>query len=300
MSTHNPFGVPPPIQAEAIMQNAARPTVTILLEGNSDKKFWKSRIDAKVCTLRVCNGWESVITEIKKSGELVHIIAILDADFDRLLTRFPRDPHPRIFWTTHNDLEGMLFASAALHKVCCEIENENKKLDASQVRSEAYRKAKALGQVRIHNERAGWGLTFKKQRDDGFEYLSEKEDFAGEIEKILKKAIEFSQKQALLKDVAKHTQTIKSAASQNNTATTQPEMDDARWCNGHDLIAIFSHQIKAAKLPKYSVEDLEERLRLAFEREHLHTTDLYTCLSDWEKTNAPLRIFPIAPPRSPP
>lgn len=73
-----------------------------------------------------------------------------------------------------------------------------------------------------------------------------------------------------------------------------PEIDSLQLCVGHDLVGLLSVGLRS-KLGSHNhlkIEDLQERLRLAFEQADLERTDMYRSLRDWEQRNAPYRIFP--------
>jgi Protein of unknown function (DUF4435) len=85
----------------------------LLVEGNSDDTFYKNFVDRSTCRLRVTGGKQRAIdilqilnNETSPNGsKFAGILAIIDADFDRL----EPSPHqsPNLLRTDTHDLETM-------------------------------------------------------------------------------------------------------------------------------------------------------------------------------------------------
>jgi hypothetical protein len=98
----------------------------LLVEGSSDKIFYDRVIDSAVCTIVVVAGKPSSkrraieILEIFEKENFSGILAIVDADFDRLET-VPYQNSNLLRTDTH-DLETLLIQSPALDKVLAELD----------------------------------------------------------------------------------------------------------------------------------------------------------------------------------
>jgi len=107
--SHGPWGVPPPSPTtESKFFNAARRTVSLLVEAGVDQRFWRMHCD-RDCHVRHHGqgGREAVLAELQKARTHPDavLLAVLDADLDRLENRLPSDPD--VVWTdAPRSLEG--------------------------------------------------------------------------------------------------------------------------------------------------------------------------------------------------
>ena len=68
--------------------------------------------------------------------------------------------------------------------------------------------------------------------------------------------------------------------------------DSLQLCVGHDLVGLLMVGLrKNIGDRSLTIEELEERLRLALHKEDLERTQMYQQLREWEQQNAPYRIF---------
>lgn len=288
----NPWGVtvPPPTEAEFF--NAARPTAFLLVEGGSDERFWLARVDRRSCQVRAAGSRDKALTElhtVRVEGR-GGFVAVLDADFDRLEGTLPEEPD--VVWTDLHDLELMLIASPALDKVVVEACSRPKceKLEAEEgcgVREALLSRGLEPARLRWLSRRDSLALTFRKRSPDGsFRYL----DYAAFCDRVKWRL-----------DLAVLVKTVLDFSSQHRIKPQDlvlrmkslPEADAWQLCVGHDLVGLLSVGLRS-KLGNrsISIEDLQERLRLAFERGHLEATGMFAALRRWERANAPFRVLP--------
>ncbi len=75
----------------------------LLVEGRTDKIFYGNFVDNTHCRFVVTDGKDNAITTINSLGKSSHIgvLAIVDADFDRLETSTHQSPN--LLWTDTHD-----------------------------------------------------------------------------------------------------------------------------------------------------------------------------------------------------
>ena len=288
----NPWGVtvPPPTEAEFF--NAARPTAFLLVEGGSDERFWLARVDSRSCQVRAMRGRDRALAELRtvRAEGKGSFVAALDADFDRLEGTLLDDPD--VIWTDLHDLELVLIASPALDKVLVEACSRSKreKLEAEEgcdVREALLSRGLGPGRLRWLSLREKLALTFRKLAPDGtFQFL---------------KYSDFCDRTTWKLDVTELVKTVLGFSSQPLDQQTLllrrmkslPEVDAWQLCVGHDLLGLLAVGLRS-KLGNrnLAIEELQERLRLAFERAHLEATAMFAALRRWERDNPPFRIFP--------
>lgn len=289
----NPWGVsvPPPTEAEFF--NAARVTTFLLVEGGSDALFWEARVHRYACQVRAMGGREQALTELRtvvvegKGG----FVAVLDADFDRVDGSLPTDPN--VVWTDVHDLEVHLIASRALDKVLIERGSRTKcdGFEAEEqrtVREALLARAVALGRLRWLSRRDALALTFRKSSGESFRYVDygkfcDRSSWRVDEEKLVQEVLNFSvQPRLRVADLLERMARLPEVA---NEAVLQ-------LCVGHDLVGLLMVGLRSRLgSQNYKMEELEERLRLAFERGDLEKTGMYQALRSWERDHPPFRIF---------
>jgi fructose-1-phosphate kinase PfkB-like protein len=111
----------------------------LLVEGSSDKVFYERFIDKTVCELVIVAGKPSskirvmTVLRILEDSSFHGVLAIVDADFDRLETSAHHSPN--LLRTDTHDLETMLIDSPALDKVIAEFGSEEKIAEFGSVRA---------------------------------------------------------------------------------------------------------------------------------------------------------------------
>lgn len=116
-STANPWGVRRPnLITENKFLNAARPSLTVLVEAGSDKRFWRMFLPWRLEDMGQ-GGREAALKTLEKarSQRDTRFLAILDADVDRLKGR-PLEGED-ILYTDGHDLETTLFGLPVLEKI---------------------------------------------------------------------------------------------------------------------------------------------------------------------------------------
>lgn len=259
----------------------------LLVEGGTDKKFYERFIDKVVCQVVTTSGKPSSkqraieILEILNKENFQGILAIVDADFDRL-KGLPNIPN--LILTDTHDLETILIQSPALNKVLAEIGSEDKITQLHQdVRSVLLTAGKPIGYLLWISQLRGLKLTFSSI------------EFSDFIDKRTLKVDETK----LIQEVKKKSQAhaIKDEELQQ-LMINQQNIDHDLWqvCCGHHLVQILSLGLRTAigsvkKSSDVESSVLERSLRIAYEEAYFHKTQIYLSIRQWESVNRPFRVL---------
>jgi Protein of unknown function (DUF4435) len=251
--------------------------VFLLVEGSSDKVFYERFIDKTVCELVIVAGKPSsksrVITvlEILEDSSFSGVLAIVDADFDRLESAPYHSPN--LLRTDNHDLETMLIDSPALDKVIAEFGSEQKIARFGSVRAALVEAGISIGYLRWISINDELNLTFSGIKFSNF---------------INKQTLQIDELE-LIKEVKNKSQNF----SLNNqdiqqwiTNKKSDNHDPLQVCCGHDLVEILSlGLLKAIGTMKVEADSLERDLRLAYEEVYFQQTQLYADIRKWEIDN---------------
>lgn len=285
----NPFGVEADPNTESVFFNAARPTVVLLVEGESDARYWEGQVHRGRCEVRATSGRPRALEQIRIAREegRATVIAVLDADFDHLLNRL--SPLEGVFWTDDHDLEVMQFRSTALDKVLAQQPGRDRRAafvaTGRDIRDHLFQLACPLGRLRLHNEQQALNLSFRKATRDGFSWLSyadfcDKDTLTLDDAKLVTTVLNFNQRHDL-----RQRPWLAELAS-------LPDGPLEQLCNGHDLLGLLAVGLrKVLGTRNLSPEDLQERLQLAHEQAELLATALGRGLRAWEAAHPGYRIL---------
>jgi hypothetical protein len=261
----------------------------LLLEGTSDKIFYERFVDKLSCELVITAGKPSskqraiAILEILEKSNFQGVLAIVDADFDRLQNTTHTSPN--LFLTDTHDLETMLIQSLALEKVISEFGSEEKITQLNRdIREVLISVGVVIGYLRYISQSDELNLTFEGITFSKF--IDEKNWQFNEvklIQEIKNKSQAFYLKD---EDLEKRLITEKS----NN-------QDPWQVCCGHDLVEILSLGLRKAigtnKTVDVEANSLERNLRLAYEVAYFYKTQLYWKIRTWETNNQPFYLLEI-------
>lgn len=282
----------PPATTESKFFNAVQRKVVLVVEGQTDRRFWAARISRSTCIISCADSRAAAILAAQDGAKHNQpVVAIVDADFDRI------EGHTlaadNILVTDYHDLEVMLFVSPALERVLAEVASPDKLVarfgDAhTRVRDDVFERAKPLGALRLLNHRHHLGFVFRKESKGGFGYLAEhvctREHWCTNLRETIKALKNYSNLHKL-----DETETIKRCEALG-------EHDPRDLCNGHDLMAIPSVGLrKVLGTQNLRPEDVAERFRLAYDDAALGQTTLYATLRKWEAEHPGFAILRESP-----
>lgn len=278
----------PPANTEGAFFNAARPTVVLIVEGGTDERFWRSHVGrgCRVHPLHPGEGREHAIAEVataQREGR-PYVIAVLDADFDRVHGTLPDGPN--LFFTDAHDLETMLILSPALEKVLHE-HGSVAKIEAlgRSVREHLLELGLHLGRFRLLNQRDGLRLSFRKLKGSEFSFPKYEDavspkTWAIDLGALITAVLNFSNRHG-------------APVSEIRAGIDRmPATPIGQLCNGHDLLLLLVIGLRSKIGSKnIAVEDLSGHLRMAYEFAWLAQTELGRALRRWEQANPPFQVL---------
>jgi len=258
----------------------------LLVEGGTDKTFYERFIDKVACQVVTTSGKPSSkqraieILKILNKENFQRILAIVDADFDRL-EGLPNIPN-LIFTDTH-DLETMLIQSPALDKVLAEVGSEEKITKfGKDIRSVLLQSGKPIGYLLWISQIHELNLTFA-----GIKFSKFIDEQTLQIDEI-----------KLIQEVKNKSEahTLKAEILQQHIANQKRnDHDPYQVCCGHHLVQILSFglckAIGSAKPSDVESSILERSLRLAYEEAYFYKTQIYLSIRQWESVNLPFRVL---------
>lgn len=259
----------------------------LLVEGSLDKTFYERFVDKLACVLVITSGKPSSkqraieILEILEKSNFQGVLAIVDADFDRLQNA--PYTNPNLLRTDTHDLETMLIQSPALEKVVAEFASEEKITKLNQdIRELLLSVGVQLGYLRYISQSDGLnltfeGITFSKFIDDKQWQFNELKL----IQEVKNKSQAFN-----LKDEEIQQRLIREKSNNH---------DYWQICCGHDLVEILSVGLRKAigtnNATDVEANSLERNLRLAYEAVYFCKTQLYSEIRLWETDNQPFQVL---------
>ncbi len=259
----------------------------LLVEGGSDKTFYERFVDQLACQLVSVSGKPSsklrviAVLEILEKSSFQGILAIVDADFERLETLLYSSPN--LLRTDTHDLETMLIKSPALNKVVAELGSEDKIAQFNRdVRLALLETGISVGYLLWISQCDGLNLTFEGITFSKFiNELTIQIDELKLIREIKNKSQSFSLKDEDLQ------QRLMAEKSNNH--------DPWQVCCGHHLVEILSLSLRKAigsnKAADVEPNSLERNLRLAYEEVFFRDTKLYLDIRIWESNNQPFKVL---------
>lgn len=257
----------------------------LLVEGDTDLRFYKKFIDDINCILMPAFGKNNAIRalEILEAEGFKGVLAIVDADFWKFDGVDPGSPN--IILTDTYDLQSMLICSNALDKVLNDF-GEHRKMNGMRkpIRDLLLEVTQPIGFFRwlsIHKISVSnlnfKGLPFHKFVDRKLLIIN----IDGLIEELKNNSKHFLLNEGEIK--------IKIEEIMNT------EYDPWQVCLGCDMIEILTiglrHIFGKRSARSMTPEILEGVLRVAYDDTCFCSAQLYDLLKQWEKRNPPFRVL---------
>ena len=257
----------------------------LIVEGATDARFIKRFLKVEHCHIVVANDKETALKSLSilEKGQVTGVVALVDADFDRITkTEFGG---PNIISPHVNDMDLLLFLSQALGKVISEFGSQPK-LDllgedpSRMVRAMVLNAASEIGCLRFISITDKLNLRFKELNTTRFLHGSLK---------ILP--------EQLLSEIQNHSQRHDLQTSYLREKCREVKelgFEDVQLCSGHDVMEIVAQGLRSVfgnLGPKFATREMVEcYFRLAFEDEWFRESELFNSILDWELRNNPYRI----------
>ena len=255
-------------------------TCLVLVEGESDLVIFDSRLfNDDACKIWQMNGKKGVLSTINQIREwgLPGVIAILDADFDRIIgnTQDSND----VFYCDGHDAEIMMSLTNAFDDLV-RIAGEKDKLDRAKKKTGRsildmlLDMGAPIGAAMLIDRENDWNLSFKE-----LDYVSfiDSREFICDEDKLAECLAK--QKPALCIDSRTFAKLIRKKVR---------DIDNPKeLCRGHDFSVIFAMCFAKRNTSDFlsRAKDIEDALRIGFRHAEFETTELYRKLIDWQRNN---------------
>lgn len=253
----------------------------LLTEGDTDARVLGRFIDPQKCRTIDCRGKENAVgaIEILDAGNVEGVLAIVDADFDRIRNQLHSSPN--ILVTEHHDFDLTLLCSLALQKVLGEYGSNDKVMhfennNGKQLLDHLLTEASVIGSLRLVSQYESLNLKFKGCRYSRFVDIS---TLRVDCTKLVQAIKNNSQNHEL--DDATLIEKCKSILSEGHPVH--------ELCCGHDVTQLLSVGLRSAlgsnNAADVEVGRVEASLRLAYESSFFQESTLKQSIMKWEKVN---------------
>jgi hypothetical protein len=255
--------------------------VFLIVEGHSDKLVYSNFVNSETCEFVISDGKEQALNTIKilDNDKFTGVLAVVDADFDRLENNLPESPN--ILLTDDHDLEVMILKTPALEKVIKERGSGEKTKD-NNIREILLKIGQEIGYLRWISQKNNLSLRF-----EGLDF--------GKFIKKDKLEIDYSDLIKTIKDHSQKQSLVNQEIEEKIEILRNKEHDPSQVCCGHDIMQILSLALCKAwgtcKPTDVKAENLERDLRLAYERSYFYQTQLYCLIQNWQNANFPYQVL---------
>jgi hypothetical protein len=232
-----------------------------------------------------CPNLLEVLDEIEKN-KMQGVIGIIDADFRRIDNEDIKSNN--LFMTDGHDCEMMSINSQAWESVFdfyidrkrCDIFEKKHKITFKEY---LFNLSREIGLLRYLSKKENLGLKFRTFAKDkvifiDYEKFIDKSDLKLNIDTMIKVVENKSKKQNLFKN--------KSELDIKLKELRENEYDLLEFCNGHDILNIFSLALKKVlSSQNISSLNIENNLTIAYRYDDFKKTELFQSLVAWERKN---------------
>jgi hypothetical protein len=275
------------IAAEVRMLRQAHANSSIIIvEGETDATIMEHFIDSTKCVVEIGFGKENVLVALDQLEDegFSGVLAIVDADFDRILgVNYTLDS---LIVTDAHDFDLTIFASSALNRYLAEHADKatftsNFGGEIERVRTAILKASIPLAYCRLSSYRRGLRIYFKELKHEQHIYVDSLETDTNGLHQYL------LTRSACKCDLPGLRQHIMKEASASH--------DLLHFCNCHDVAAVLGIALRKILASRHALQtwarEIEAGLRLAFDLEAFSATKMYKLIKQWERHNAPFVVF---------
>jgi hypothetical protein len=269
------------------MAHTQRRTTFLLVEGVTDVMLWRRFVDASLCELLPCHSKANAVQAIAilDAGPETGAIAIVDADYDRLIGTVPTSPN--CILSDGHDVVVDLLCSESFARLLAERGSADKirmfeERVGCRVLEALLEAAATVGHVRWHSQVDQLSLRFAEIEISKYADVT---TLRVDLVKVVTVVIQRTGLSArLTPEVAKACSMLAANGA-----------DIRQVVNGHDAVDLLSLGLRSA-LGSQTAQDakretLEIELRLGFDDECLHRTGVFRAVADWEARNPGWRVW---------
>jgi hypothetical protein len=255
----------------------------LLLEGKTDKLRLRRFINEKDCSVVPCFGKKPLMEaiEILYEDGFAGALGLVDADFDRLLSKYQK--HEGLIWSDTHDFDLDIARTSVLDRYLSEVADEEKisMLGGPQALfTKILELLRPLSAMRFANEKHSLGYNLQSLKIYTF--------FNGSVIDVAEMVQAVSQGRfSNAKDRENLTRMIE---RYRNT-----KFDLSQFTSGHDFCAalgiILREKIGSRHLMQSLRSEVEMHLRLTVDSDHLQETAVYGSITQWQQENVPYRVL---------
>jgi hypothetical protein len=253
----------------------------LVLEGDEDVRFWKSRIaNHSVCQIIQAGSKPTVIGAVVKADGLNEqgILGIIDDDCDSC--RGLSMPSVNLIRTETRDIETLMLSTSAFDSVLYELGDETKiaaleQSEGRNIRDAFISRALIFGQLRYLNALNSWNVSF--DRISPYKFA---QPLSWSFDKV-----------AILQEIS--AQICGLTAQDLEESLAALELTNP-WSvlHGKDSLNVLAIGLRGLiGNRQYPASQLSQMLRLAFHGVLFRSTSLYLNIKAWESTNSTYRIL---------
>ena len=271
------------VTAEMLMSRSAFDGSLLVLEGDEDAKFWKTRTTSSAaCQLVLAGSKRTAIGSVIKIYELnqTGILAIVDDDHDSVLG-LPL-PFPNIIRTETCDIEALMLRSAALESLLRELGDDTKisqieRMEGQTIREALLSRGLIFGQLRYLNTLNNWNVSFEGMSPYRFVDTS-----SWGLERA-----------AIIQEICRQVPSL-SLVELENQLTALQTYDKWSLLHGKDTLSVLAVGLRSAiGNCQHPVDRLSLMLRLAFNDTMFQCTALHSNVRTWEACSWPFKVLSI-------
>lgn len=267
------------IVSEILMSRSVFDGSLLVVEGDSDVRFWQTRITSR-CQVVLAGGKKSLIDAVVRAYEIrqVGILGVVDDDCDSLLGR--QLPSPHLVATDVRDAEALMLRSAAFDRVVAELGDPRKmrafeEAEGRTVRDSLVARSLIFGQLRYLNALNGWNVNCQTIRPWRFADVP---------------TWRF-RRQDLLDEFAVCVPGLTSADLERQLSGLG-EIDPWRLLHGKDTLDVLAVGLRSViGNAQHPSERIAQMLRLTFDSNLFAATQLHLGVRTWEAGNPPYQIL---------
>ncbi|MDO4810434.1 MAG: DUF4435 domain-containing protein [Eubacteriales bacterium] len=268
---------PATILSEARMMYTDCNMIYILIEGNSDKRFFKALIDPQPnIFLKPVAGWEQVykIIELSHQEGYKPILGIIDRDYHALIEDGITESDQLLF-TDKNDIEMMLFSSKALEKFLFVCGDEQKLKTQTDLRTPITTAASLIGALRAISLYNHYNLDFDRFECKNF---VDRNTLAADCNKLTEKILQRTRSNG-----GQITVQCDELISKITEFIQKYSADSL--CNGHDVLEILAIAMtkfySSSSANQYTADNLFDYLLVGYSVEEFKCSRLSKGIENW-------------------
>ncbi len=273
------------VVSEILMLRADSEKAMFIVEGASDEKLLSNFINRETCEIIIAEGKDKALgaIEILQKESTQGIICLVDRDYDDFFE--VNAACDNVIVTEYHDMEQIILRSDALRKLLSEMGSKQKIAKLTNGGKSIFDilvdAAHPLGALRFVALREKIPLKFKEMSFQSFG----RKTIAADKSKLCK---EVANNSKINVNIAELVESIEEVLSQQH--------DRYMMCNGHDLTAILGKALQSFigsnKCIYVTKEEIESKLRLAFEKTDFQRTNIYSYIVSWQQRNLGFRVLP--------